>query len=120
MKANSTPPDLWHILKRRRVAFERWCDEHNIKTLSDFNYVVMLLETRKEYHISQDMRNIAQKVLPSVVSAITDNMVTSKKKQKEQEKVLPSKIDHANVNLTVATTEDEQETVVKSSKKGNL
>lgn len=55
MRANTGPMDLSYLLKRRRVAFDRWCMEHGITTKEHFETVKNSIEAHGEFFLGEEM-----------------------------------------------------------------
>lgn len=71
MRANTGPMDLSYLLKRRRVAFDRWCLEHGITTKEHFETVKKDIEAHGEFFLGEEMTQkglaLPEKVLVAAV-----------------------------------------------------
>lgn len=52
---NKNALDLWHILQRRGVSFERWCQDNGIQTMFDFLDKCEELYKAQEFFVSDEM-----------------------------------------------------------------
>lgn len=59
MRANIGPMDLAYLLSRRRVSFERWCDENGITTRESFEAVKKEIEDKGEFFLNEGMTRLS-------------------------------------------------------------
>lgn len=82
--------DLWHLLQRRRVSFERWVEEQGYTSLGSFMTFKEASEQSKRYFISENMVQEAFKyfctkdVLPTEEPKILESVEQVVEQQVEQ------------------------------------
>lgn len=63
-KANSGPLDFLFLLKRRRVSFDRFCENEGISSREAFLTKVAELESSGEFYVSEEMRQLGLERFP--------------------------------------------------------
>ena len=90
---NSQPLDLYYILTKRRVSFERWCLEQNVLTQEDFQAFVEANNAKGEYTLSKHFLSLGLALpkrpslsrtptLPPPPPVEEENSVETKKRKK--------------------------------------
>jgi hypothetical protein len=72
MRPNTGPTSLLHLLSRRRVSFERWCEQEGIQNQLQFQEVAARIEQAGEFFIPQEMKDMALSLPDGVPPALAE------------------------------------------------
>jgi len=104
-KANSGPTDFLHLLKRRRVSFDRWASHEGLTTQEAFAEWKTSLEEKGEFFVSEEFQGLARSLPHRVPTTVpVESLVELKPEPEEfkEEEAMPTVMEFDGTSTTKA------------------
>lgn len=89
-RANTGPVDFLHLLKRRRVSFERWAENEGIRSQDAFKAWREGVEAHGEFFISPELAALALTLPVTLTSPVTVEPVAEEPTEETDSQEEPS------------------------------
>lgn len=108
---NPNALDYLHLLKRRRVSFERWAQHEGISTQEAFTSWKETLESQGEFFVSQEFQELAKELPKTPAVPIPKEEPRERVKKDPPPKVIPLTSESSTTEELLPEKEEEEPAV---------